>query len=86
METAETTTPNAASVHPLAMTTEETAEYFGVSAGSVRSWVFLGCPCYSLNQRPVTAAHARLRFTLSSVIAWHQSYSKNQSLFTPTSE
>lgn len=75
----------AACVHPLAMTTEETAEYFGVSVGSVRAWVYQGCPAYSLNQRPVTAPHARLRFELQAVVRWHQSFSKTSSIIsTPT--
>lgn len=70
----------AANNHPLAMTVDELAAYFGVSPSSVRSWVFQGCPAYSLNQRPVTAPHARLRFDLQAVIRWHTSYSKPISL------
>lgn len=56
-----------------ALTSAQLARVLGVGREVVRGWSRMGCPCYSINDRPTTAPHARLRFVLEDVIRWRQS-------------
>ena len=60
-------------VDDTAMTLGQVAARLGISATTVKTYIWKGCPCYTVNGRAATEKHARVRFDWKDLTLWLKS-------------